>query len=306
MKRKLFTLILPLILSSFLVLPSYANSVATAEPIQIGKEYAFSFFCRIDDGDGGWYYDSSHVYSYAPASTDEYTVEVKGNWLNDNTWIEVRDQSGRYVDSGNYNPYLQRVTSTAKLYTGQTYYLEVFAGGESSAPQVLTTSISKHVHEYEQKDYEKCVITGFSDSFIDAFDGGYTNWCRVCDHEEYVTFAAPQEVKLSASKLTYNGKIQKPKVKITDGNGAAITSYQVKYPSSKAPGRYQMTISFTGDYTGSISVPYTIVPAKPGAPKLKKKYRPKSTLYVRVRAYKTANGKKLYGNWSKVKSVKVK
>lgn len=48
-----------------------------------------------------------------------------------------------------------------------------------------------------------------------------------------------------------------------------MSSYQVKYPASKAPGRYEMTIIFTGDYTGSIKVPYTIVPAKPGAPKLK-------------------------------------
>ena len=32
----------------------------------------------------------------------------------------------------------------------------------------------------------------------------------------------------------------------------------------------------------------------------KKKY------YVQVRAYRTVNGKKIYGDWSKVKSVKVK
>ena len=38
----------------------------------------------------------------------------------------------------------------------------------------------------------------------------------------------------------------------------------------------------------------------------KKKLKKKKKLYVRVRAYKVFNGKKIYGKWSKVKKVKVK
>lgn len=37
-----------------------------------------------------------------------------------------------------------------------------------------------------------------------------------------------------------------------------------------------------------------------------KKLKSKKKYFVRVRAYKSANGKKIYGNWSAVKSVKVK
>jgi chitodextrinase len=37
-----------------------------------------------------------------------------------------------------------------------------------------------------------------------------------------------------------------------------------------------------------------------------KNLKAKTTYYVRVRAYKTVNGQKVYGSWSNVKQVKTK
>ena len=37
-----------------------------------------------------------------------------------------------------------------------------------------------------------------------------------------------------------------------------------------------------------------------------KNLKKKKTYYVRVRAYKTVNGKKSYGKWSSVKKIKIK
>ena len=37
-----------------------------------------------------------------------------------------------------------------------------------------------------------------------------------------------------------------------------------------------------------------------------KKLKAKKKYYVRIRTYKTVNGKKVYSSWSKVKSVKTK
>ena len=270
MKRKLTGITALALCSALLIQPASAeNSVETAEPMEVGRAYAYTYFRHIDDEEGGWYSDYDHYYSFAPKTTAEYTVEVKGNWINDDTWIEVNDQSGKYTGSGHYNAYLKRVTATAKLYAGTKYYFDVWAGDESATPQVLTTTVNKHVHEFENKDYEKCTVKGYSDGYIDGYDGGYTKWCRVCEHEEYVTFSAPWSVKLSASKLTFNGKVQKPKVTVYSEDGKKLTSYRVSYPKTKAPGKYKLTITFTGDYSGTIKVPYTIVPAKPGAPKLK-------------------------------------
>lgn len=270
MKQKFTTIPMLALCSALLIQPALAeNSVETAEPMEIDRTYAYTYFNHKDDEDGNWYSDYHHYYSFTPKTTDEYTVEVKGNWINEDTSIEVKSQSGMFVDQGYYNPYLNRVTSTAKLSAGTKYFFEVWAGDESSTPQVLSTTVTKHVHEFETKDYEKCEITDYYDGYIDSNYGGYTSWCRVCDHEEEVTFPSPNTLTLSASKLTYNGKVQKPKIKITSEDGTAFTSYQVKYPRSKSPGKYKLTVTFTGDYTGSVTVPYSIVPAKPGTPKLK-------------------------------------
>lgn len=353
MKRTLAVLVSVVCVTSNLVLPASAeNDLSSAETMELSKNYTHSYFQRVEEDDD-WYYDSSHLYSFSPSVTDEYTVEVKGNWINENTRIEVHDQSGRYVDDGYYNEYLNRVTSTAKLYSGQRYYIEVHAGGESSSFQALTTSINKHNHENEKKDYEKCKISGYSNGNIDTYSGGYTEWCKVCGHEEYCTFPSPYKVKLSSTRFIFNKKVQTPTVKITDQDGKTFRSYKVKAPKSKAIGRYQLAVTFTGDYEGTIKVPYTIVPQKAGAPKLKalkggfsaswrkvsgvdgyqiewgleksfsviygqktinkttkfsikNKYPKKSPVYFHVRAYKIVGGKKLYGNWSKTVSIKVK
>ena len=49
-----------------------------------------------------------------------------------------------------------------------------------------------------------------------------------------------------------------------------------------------------------------IVAKQNASKKTVKKLKAKKKYYVRVRAYKLANGKKIYGKWSKVKSVKTK
>lgn len=133
----------------------------------------------------------------------------------------------------------------------------------------MSTSVNKHLHEYEQQNYDKCKITGYSEGYLDTIEGGYYNWCKVCENEEEVAFPSPEKVRLSSSKLVYNRKAQKPKVKITCADGSVFTSYSVKYPNSKNPGKYKLKITFTGDYEGTIQVPYSIVPTKPGAPTLK-------------------------------------
>ena len=49
-----------------------------------------------------------------------------------------------------------------------------------------------------------------------------------------------------------------------------------------------------------------IVAKQNASKKTVKKLKAKKKYYVRVRAYKLANGKKIYGKWSKIKSVKIK
>ncbi|MBE6785632.1 MAG: hypothetical protein E7538_10195, partial [Ruminococcaceae bacterium] len=123
----------------------------------------------------------------------------------------------------------------------------------------------------------------------------------------------------------------------------------------KNPGKYTVTVTFKGKYSGTKKLSFTIKPAKATLSKVSagskqltatwktvtavtgyevqastsSKFTSKTTkkatvksaktkkttikkltkgkkYYVRVRAYKTVDGKKIYGAWSAVKSVKVK
>lgn len=163
-------------------------------------------------------------------------------------------------------------------------------------------------------------------------------------------------VKLSSTKYTYNGKTRKPSVKVYDSYGNLLPSsiYSVKYTGNANPGKKKVTITFKGNYSGSITKYYNIIPKKQtlssvkttGKKKLKVTWKKDKTIsgyqiqystsskftkdkktitvsksstsktiktsksnkkyYVRIRAYKTIDGKKVYGSWSSTKSVKVK
>ena len=76
-------------------------------------------------------------------------------------------------------------------------------------------------------------------------------------------------LSLSSTKYYYNGKVQKPSVRVLDSKGNAISSsnYNVRYSNanSAALGTYNVSVDFKGNYTGkSITRAYTIakIPAK--------------------------------------------
>ncbi len=98
--------------------------------------------------------------------------------------------------------------------------------------------------------------------------------CEAIGSEKIVTIYSPNNLELSETKLAYNGKIQKPKVKVYDRIGKRIPAnyYKVKYSSdSKAIGKYHVTITFRQPadfdddhgifpYEGSITKTYQLTP----------------------------------------------
>ncbi len=70
-------------------------------------------------------------------------------------------------------------------------------------------------------------------------------------------------VKLSVSHYAYNGKTKKPEVIVKDkqGNKVSKVHYTVKYAAGrKNVGRYAVTVSFKGDFTGKAVKYFRIVP----------------------------------------------
>ncbi|MCD7797220.1 MAG: hypothetical protein LUG95_06360 [Clostridiales bacterium] len=70
-------------------------------------------------------------------------------------------------------------------------------------------------------------------------------------------------LKLSKTSYVYNGKAKKPTVTVADNNGNVISSdnYTVTYASGrKKVGEYNVTVKFSGNYSDTKSLTFTIKP----------------------------------------------
>ena len=94
--------------------------------------------------------------------------------------------------------------------------------------------------------------------------------------------------KTSISKL----KAEKKGFKVTWKKISNAKGYQVKYSTSK---------KFTKKTSKTVTVKKATTTSK-----TVKDLKKNKTYFVKVRSYKTVNGKKVYSDWSKVKSVKTK
>ena len=105
-------------------------------------------------------------------------------------------------------------------------------------------------------------------------DGSVITRCTVCKAIKAKTaIARPVSVKLSKTSMTYNGKAQKPSVVIKDSKGKTLrngTDYTVKYSSGcKNVGQYTVTITFKGNYSGTKTLTFKILPKGTSISKLK-------------------------------------
>ncbi len=98
---------------------------------------------------------------------------------------------------------------------------------------------------------------------------------------------AKKPKSISISKLT-KGKKQ---FKVTWKKTSGVTGYQIQYATDSKFKKNKTTVTVKGAKNTSKTI---------------KKLKSKKKYYVRVRTYKTINGKKVYSSWSKVKSVKTK
>ncbi len=117
-------------------------------------------------------------------------------------------------------------------------------------------------------------------------DGKTTKTCTDC--KKVISTAVIKKVssiKLSTTKYTYNGKVRTPSVTVKDAKGKTLKNgkdYTVFYAKGrKNVGKYTVKVTFKGNYSGSKSLSFTIVP--------------KGTSVKSV----TAGKKKLTVKWSK-------
>ena len=111
-------------------------------------------------------------------------------------------------------------------------------------------------HSYKQIDLTKATTSK---------NGSIKYKCSACGKTKTTTVYRIKTVKLRAKTLTYNGKVRKPTVKVTNSKGKAISSkyYTVTYPEGrKKVGSYKVKIKFTGRYKGTVYRTFKINPPK--------------------------------------------
>lgn len=147
-------------------------------------------------------------------------------------------------------------------------------------------------------------------SFNNDGESGYQ--CKIC-HKNNGTikhYYRVSNVSLSKSELIYNGSVQRPQLTVRTSNGKNLIHryYTVNWSNAKSKecGTYTVTITLSGDYNGTKTLKYRIVPgqaaglAAAGVSKnaIKLKWNSLSGIkYYMVE--QSTDGK----NWSKVKVV---
>ena len=95
-------------------------------------------------------------------------------------------------------------------------------------------------------------------------DGEVVTACEVCGMVSSTkTIYKVSEINLSSTTLTYNGKAQNPTVTVKNSKGTTLkngTDYTVTYSNNVNVGTATAKITGEGDYTGSVTKTFTIVP----------------------------------------------
>ena len=121
---------------------------------------------------------------------------------------------------------------------------------------VAQKNIAKKAHVYE-KNVSKATVSR---------NGLVTVKCKNCGVVSSKTVVYhPKTVKISRTSFVYNGRKQTPKITVVGADGKTIASsnYTLRYSvGCTKVGIYKVMIAFKGNYNGSITKTFTIVPKK--------------------------------------------
>ena len=138
------------------------------------------------------------------------------------------------------------VSATKQSYLALTYFKE---------------SVGNAAYEHKEHVAKNRTIAATTSQ-----DGAVVSDCRICGEtfKTVKTIAKIKAVSLSSSSYTYDGSAKKPGVTVTDANGAKIASsnYSVAYSNNVKKGTATATVTFKGNYSGTVKKTFIINPAK--------------------------------------------
>ena len=223
---------------------------------------------------------------------DYYKIVIPSDGLYTFTY-KARNKSGQRIEFQHYlyNSLFEEIKTTLwgssassewKLKKGTYYYLianGMFGGRDGFYDMVVTG----HTHTFSSSTVDKATLTS---------NGSITRKCSDCGQTTTSTIYRPSSIRLTTTAYTYNGKAKRPGVVVTDVNGRTIgsSSYTVSYDrDAVSAGRHKVTITFRGNYSGTVTRTYTINPKGTSISKLSKVKRG-FKVKVRKQSAKTATG----------------
>lgn len=260
--------------------------------------------------------------SWSPVSgADGYTVQIlkNGKWVSVGNFVGTSAQiSGLLPGSVNYVHVAAYASSNGKTYIGNyntAVKIETTVGA-------INPRVSAYANNFITLTWDKqTAANGYEVFKYDASSKKYvlyknitnpnTNTCKVTglasnskynfkvrayqidDSEKtYAPFGAvvSQYTSIAKSNLNSAKSTSKKKIKASWSKVGGASGYQVMWSTYKNFSKNYKTKSVTSKYLSK-----TVTAAQS-----------KKTYYVRIRAYKTVNGKKVYSPWSNTKKVKTK
>lgn len=260
--------------------------------------------------------------SWSPVSgADGYTVQIlkNGKWVSVGNFVGTSAQiSGLLPGSVNYVRIAAYASSNGKTYIGNyntAVKIETTVGAinprvSAYANNFVTLTWDKQTaaNGYEVFKYNAsskkyvlyknitnpntntCKVTGLASNNKYSFK---VRAYQIDDSEKtYAPFGTvvSQYTSIAKSNLNSAKSTSKKKIKASWSKVGGASGYQVMWSTYKNFSKNYKTKSVTSKYLSK-----TVTTAQS-----------KKTYYVRVRAYKTINGKKVYSQWSNTKKVKTK
>lgn len=241
--------------------------IGNASPISIGTVYTGLISGVIDECD---------FYSFT-VPTGAYNINV----ISDNyIYFDIYTMNGNRIDdfyaSKNSQTGYAQTTQSISLNAG-TYCIK-FRDTSNYGAVFCFSITAPHYHEYYLSG---SVASTYTMQGYNVYTCSCGDW-YAADYMPYKKVSKPTISKISSPS---KGKIKTTWKKVKNASG-----YQIQYARNKKFTNHKTSKFVSAKSTGRTGT----------------QFKSKTTYYVRVRAYKNVNGQKIYGSWSKVKTVKTK
>ncbi len=129
-------------------------------------------------------------------------------------------------------------------------YFKDINGAEEIEPVLTVTAKKEHFNE---TSIERAGI---------GKNGCITKKCADCGMVRMEEILCLETIELSKTSYTYTGKTIEPSVTVKDSGGRAVPSscYKIKYSRNRAVGTAEVRIAFEGNYAGTVSRTFSILP----------------------------------------------